>query len=266
MREAAGSDAEAVAGRTVSGFVGAAHARVRGFVGWRLRVWLVSLMLVGLVLWPGRALAATGHAFVGGSSEAPLGTRLVGPDAVAVDRASGEVFVGDGATGYVNVFSAAGVYESRFGGGLVDAAGVAVDEASGDVYVVEPQQDVILVYEPDGEVGYRLLGRWSGKGVSGGGFGEVAGVAVDNSKGVSAGLVYVVESRIAGEEDGAVDVFRPKPNPEHPGEVGEGEGEEGQYLKRLPGPKLKQPDGVAVSALNGQGAGGGQLYGRGVRL
>ncbi len=212
----------------------------------------VSLTFVVLLLWSGRASAATGNQFISSVSEAPAGTRLVGPGAVAVDTSTGEVFVGDGVAGYVDVFSAAGVYETRFGGGLVDAVAVAVDEASGDVYVVEPQQAAILVYEPDAEGGYRLLSRWSGKGVPGGGFDEVAGVAVDNSKGSSAGDVYVVEATAVGVEGGAVDVFKPNPNPEHPEEVGEGEGEEGVFVRRLAGPKLGEPNGVAVSPSTGR--------------
>ena len=77
-------------------------------------------------------------------------------------------------------------------------------------------------------------------------------MAVDNSKGVSAGEVYVVEGRAVGVEGGAVDVFKPEPNPEHPDEVGEGEGAEGQYLRRLSGAKLEGPNGIAVSASTGR--------------
>ena len=226
--------------------------RVRGLFGrGALACWL-GLTLAGLLCCTGEASGATGHRFLASLSEAPPGTRLIGPGAVAVDGSTGEVFVGDVASGYVDVFSSTDAYETRLGEGFLDAAAVAVDEANGDVYVAEPQRDVVLVYEPDGKGGYRLLGRWSGAGTPGREFGEVMGVAVDNSKGLSAGDVYVVEARAAGAEGGAVDVFKPKPNPEHPEEVGEGEGEEGQYLNRLAGPKLEAPNGVTVSPSTGR--------------
>ena len=49
-----------------------------------------------------------------------------------------------------------------------------------------------------------------------------------------------------GAEGGVVDVYKPKPNPP------EGEGQEGEFLKRLSGPKLEDPNAVAVSAGNGR--------------
>jgi hypothetical protein len=230
--------------------------------GGLMRVWwvrrlvavVVCLWSASLVVWAvaGHALAATGHAFVSSVSEAPVGMRLVAPGAVAVDRATGEVFVGDPGAGYVDVFSSSGAYEARVGDGFVEASGVAVDEASGDVYVADGSQDVVLVYEPDGAGGYRLLGRWSGQGTPGGSFGAVVGVAVDDSESPSAGLVYVVEARGVGMEGGVVDVFRPRPNPEHPEEVGEGDGAEGRFVRRLAGGVLEAPNGVAVSASTGR--------------
>jgi hypothetical protein len=171
---------------------------------------------------------------------------MVEPRAVGVERSTGEVFVGDVYTGYVDVFSASGVYETRFGEGVLDPVGIAVDESSGDVYVAEAFQEVVVVYAPDGTGGYRLLAQWSGKSAPGGEFGEVTGVAVDNSSGPSAGDVYVVEGAVVGSEGGAVDVFRPVPNPV------EGEGVEGQYLGRLSGVKLERPNGIAVSAGTGR--------------
>ncbi len=214
-----------------------------------LCVWCVSVMVL---LSAGEALAANGHQFVESLSEAPVGTRLVAPGAVAVDRATGEVFVGDVRSGYVDVYSSSGVYETRFGEGFIEPVGVAVDEADGDVYVADAVQNVVLVYEPDGKGGYRLLGRWSGAGVPGGAFGGVVGVAVDNSGGTSAGDVYVVESKAVGMEAGVVDVFRPKPNPLNPEEVEEGKGPEGEFLMRLGGPALQAPNGVAVSPSTGR--------------
>jgi len=212
----------------------------------------VCLAFAGSMLYAGEAFAATGHAFLSSVSEAPEGVRLVEPGAVAVDRFTGQVFVGDVYTGYVDVFSPSGEYVTHLGGGVLDPVGIAVDEANGDVYVAEAFQELVLVYEPDGQGGYRLVSRWSGRGTPGTEFGTVTGVAVDNSTGPAAGEVYVVEGKVISGEGGAVDVFKPAPNPEHPGEVGEGEGREGQYLRRLAGVKLERPNGIAVSPSTGE--------------
>jgi hypothetical protein len=205
-------------------------------------VWSVSMTgLIG----GGEALAATGHRFLSSLSEGPAGVDLVAPGAVAVDHATGQVFMGDRGSGYVDVYSSAGGYVTRVGEGLVEASGVAVDEASGDVYVADSSRDVVLVYGPDGTGGYRLLGRWFGQNARGGAFGGVAGVAVDNSTGPSAGDVYVVEEQGLATMYGVVDVFRPRLN------TGEGV-EEGELLRRLESPVLEEPSGVAVSAATGR--------------
>ena len=211
----------------------------------------LGLVLAGALFCPGEAFAAEGHAFLSAISEAAPGSRLLAPDAAVVDGSTGQVFVSDVSAGYVDVFSSAGVYQTRIGEGFLDGASVAVDESNGDVYVAEPLREVLMAYEPDG-MGYRLLGRWSGKGLPGQGFGELAAVAVDDSTGPSSGDLYVLEGRAVGSEDGAVDVFKPKPNPENPEEVREGEGEEGQFLRRLSGPKLEAPNAVAVSSSSGR--------------
>jgi phosphodiesterase/alkaline phosphatase D-like protein len=201
-----------------------------------------------LALNSSRAGAATGHQFLGSISEGPAGSPLLGPTPIAVERSSGRLFVGDPLSGYINVYSASGEYETRMGEGAIEAAGIAVDESSGDIYVAEPFKAAVLVYEPDGAGGYRELAEWSGEGTPNGEFGEVAGVAVDNSTGPSAGDVYVVESRALGGSEGVVDVFRPKPNPQGAG----AEGEEGAFVERLSGPRLEDPNGIAVDAGSGR--------------
>jgi phosphodiesterase/alkaline phosphatase D-like protein len=159
-----------------------------------------------------------------------------------VDRATGDLFVGDAGSGYVDVYGSSGEFETRFGGGLLDVAGLAVDEVNGDVYVADAFREAVVVFVPDGMGGFRLGGTWSGARVPGREFGEVAGVAVDNSHGMGAGDVYVVEARSASAPGGAVDVFRPAANP----------GEEGELLRRLTGGKLRGPNGVAVSSGTGR--------------
>jgi hypothetical protein len=197
---------------------------------------LVALLAV-LVAGAGWAQAAVGHRFLLSVMEAPLGTKLLEPAAVAVDGVSGRVLVGDRLSGYVDVYGVAGEYVTQFGEAGVEIAGVAVDESSGDVYVADSYEEAVLVYEPDGEGGYRLLTRWLGRATPGGSFREVAGVAVDNSNGASAGEVYVAEPRATDAVTGAVDVFVPAAN-----------GGEGELVGRLVGGRLEGPSGVAVSA------------------
>src|ERR1041385_2562999 len=92
------------------------------------------LALAALLLLPmgTTAQAATGHPFLESLTEAPPASKLLAPGAVAVDHASGAVFVGDPVAGYVDVFSASGAYESRFGAGTLDAGAIAIDESSGE--------------------------------------------------------------------------------------------------------------------------------------
>ena len=182
-------------------------------------------------------------------SEAPPGTALSEPDAVAVDHATGQVFVADPGSGVVDVFAPSGAYEAQFGEDLSPVA-VAVDEASGDVYVADAFENDILVFRPDRVGGYEMLSVWSGAAVAGGEFGEVAGVAVDNSPSVgdpSAGDVLVVdrESRAEGAEGGAVDVFKPRAG-------GPEEAAEGELVRVLSGVKLVEPNAVAVDAASGR--------------
>jgi hypothetical protein len=192
-----------------------------------------------------QALAATGHQFLSSLKEAPAGTPLKEPGAVAVDHASGDVFVADAGQGVVDVFSSSGAFLTQFGGGSLFAAGVAVDEASGDVYVADTFASAVLVFKPNGSGGYALLSGWTGEGALSKEFGEVTGVAVDNSKSVSAGDVYVVEAENAETGLGAVEVFKPKP-------AGPEEALEGDLVRSLTSGKMEEPNGVAVSGASGQ--------------
>jgi hypothetical protein len=210
-------------------------------------VWAVAL----LVAWAGLVatapvFAATGHGFSSGLTQAG-GSALVAPVAVAVDRATGRVFVADVGAGVVDVYDGSGVYVGQFGGGVLDAVGVAIDEASGDVYVADPFLEAVLVYRPDGSGGYAFLSRWWGTGTPGKEFGRVVGVAVDNSEGPSGEDVYVVEPSAPGAEGGAIDIYKPKPNPPEGGE-----GEEGVFVRRLSGGKLEAPNGIAVDCAGGR--------------
>ena len=208
-------------------------------------VWSVAVVTWGLAAVSSSALASTGHAFWATLSEAPAGTVLKEPDAVTVDRADGDVLVADPGSGMVDVFSSSGTYLTQFGEGAVFAASMAVDETSGDVYVADSFQDAVLVFKPNGSGGYELLSEWRGEAVPGEAFGEVAGVAVDNSRSASAGDVYVVDGENAQLETGVVEVFRPRP-------AGPEEAKEGEVAGSLTGVKLEAPNGVAVSRASGR--------------
>jgi hypothetical protein len=205
------------------------------------------VMALGWLSFAGGAFGAVGHQFVWSVSEAPMGTGLASPGFVAVNGGSGRVFVGDPGSGFVDVFDASGAFVTRFGGGMLGVVGVAVDEASGDVYVADRYAEGLDVYAPDGQGGYVFVSRWWGTGVPGNEFGEVAGVAVDNSSGPSSGDVYVLESRSAQNGPAAVDVYRPVPDPQE----GE-EGHEGIFLRRLTGGTLEAPNAITVSAGSGR--------------
>lgn len=213
-----------------------AGAHVRFAIQASVRALVACLFLVLASTSP--ASAATGHKFLSSISEAGPGSALVEPGSVTVERSTGKVLLADPGSGKVDVFSPSGTFETEFGEGL-EPVGVAVDETTHDVYVADAFGDVVDVFKPNGAGGYDLLSEWSGTATSQGEFGEVSGVAVDNSKSASAGDVYVVDS-----SDGGVDVFKPKP-------VGIEEDQEGAFVRTISAGGLEEPNGVAVDAGTG---------------
>ncbi len=183
------------------------------------------------------AQAAVGHDFVSSITETLAASPLGEAGVVTVQRSSGRLFVADLSDEDVDVFTAAGGYVTQIGEGL-EPSGVAVDEASGDVYVASG--NVVSVFKPTGEDTYELLSEWSGTNTLAGEFGELGGIAVDNSKSSSAGDVYVVD---AGND--SVDVFKPKP-------TGSGEALEGSFVGALKGGRLEEPNAIAVDASSGK--------------
>ena len=115
-----------------------------------------------------------------------------------------------------------GTFLTKLGDGSLLAAGVAVDEASGRVYVADAFSKTACWCSSRMGGGYEQIGEWAGDGLPGEQFGEVTGVAVDNSGRPSAGDVYVVDAEDAKLSEGAVDVFKPKP-------AGPEEGAEGDW-------------------------------------
>jgi uncharacterized protein YjiK len=205
--------------------------------------WLV-VFAIGAGLVTQCASAATGHSFISTFSEAPLGMPFVEPDGVAVEQSSGKLFVADPGKGVIDVFGSSGSFETQFGGGaLAGVSGLAVDEETHDVYVAEALADAVLVFKPDGKGGYELLSEWLGASTPEKEFGDVEGVAVDNSTSGAdphAGDVYVVDGA-----NNAVYTFKPAP-------VGPEEGNEGAFVSTLSGGNLEGPNGVAVDSATGR--------------
>jgi len=198
---------------------------------------------VALACAAGTALAQTGHKFLSQLTQAPLGTPLENPSAVGVDK-SGNLYVvsNQGGNGpAVNVFNAAGEFQTQFGAGVLEGevTGVAVD-LSGKVYVSDTGTDLVDVFKPEGLGHYALVSQWSGANTAEGSFGEVAGVAVDASESATdprAGDVYVVDR-------GASFVWVFKPGAETA---------EGKSEGSLKGhPALVEPSAVAVQPSTGQ--------------
>ncbi len=206
-----------------------------------LRVRGVALLAVAAVLGPAcaGAFAGTSHEPLFSLAEAPAGTPLVAPEAVATDQA-GDLFVADPRGAGVDEYGPSGTLVTQFGQGMLGrkVTGIAVDHA-GRVYVANTQTDAIDVFAL-AEGRYGLVLEIGGTQVPGGAFGRIAGIAVnDAASGPTAGDVYVVDER-----ENAVDVLGPVV--EKAGVLGEG-----AYQGRLKGVKLEEPDAVAVNAASG---------------
>jgi hypothetical protein len=193
---------------------------------------------------PAVSFAATGHEFISRISTAGS-MPLEEPAAVAVDRASGDIFVGDNSVGVVDVYDSSGSFLTQLGEGSLSASGIAVDEASGIVFVADSVEDGIFAFKPDGKGAYTQIAEWTGESLPGGGFGEVTGVGVDNSSGPSAGDVYVVDREDPDLSVGVVDVFKPRP-------TGPEEGAEGELVRVLSQGAMEEPNGVAVDSASGR--------------
>jgi hypothetical protein len=195
----------------------------------------VAALACILLLPAASAFGATGHKLVSTLTEAPAGTPLGAPEALAVDQ-KGDVFVADKTRGLIDEYGSSGELKTQFGAGVLPAGvslpGIAVDEASGDVYVIE-EPSVVRVFKPNGTGGYELLSSWEGAHAPLGlGFGELAGVAVDSST----GKVY-----LADPGNGTVDVFQSN------------EGKEGEFVGFVTGkPEFEEPVAVAVNSATGQ--------------
>ncbi len=252
-------------GARVSG-AGQAHNRANGRRDRVSSAGLAAALALGVTLALAvgctSALAAVGHPFL---TRLTLPGASPRPAAVAVDSASGAVFVADDAQGVVDVYSPSGSYLTQFGAGILEdnagstqVVGIALDGA-GRVYVADKQPiaggsggsvsayaGTVYIFRPDGFGGYVLLSEWRGPSTP---FGSLQGVAVDQSKNVAGsatGNVYVDDGSPA-----AVYVLQPPP-------VGAEEAKEGTLVSTLAGkPKftdnenVQQANGVAVDGMSG---------------
>ena len=134
---------------------------------------------------------------------------------VAVNEATGEVYVADSRTDVVYVFNSSGVLQATWtGGGSGAGSGtpagsfggsfvfVAVEQSSGHVFVVDNESGVIDVFDSSGT----YLAQVSGKRTPRGSFRELYGVAI-----TAAGDLYAIDGLA-----GVVDVFARGATPEAP--------------------------------------------------
>lgn len=221
----------------------AAPARLAARLTTRLALCLALCLAAALALAAG-ASAAIGHNFQSAITQGKFAA-LIEPSAVAVDRSNGLSFVEDSGEGVIDVYDSSGNYVTQFGGGTLLAMGIAVSEATGLVYVADSFNNGVEVFKSNGSGGYEKIGEWEGEALPGQGFGEVTGVAVDNSPGSSAGDVYVVDGEDAKLSVGVVDVYKPQP-------PGPQEGQEGELVRVLSKGAMEEPNGVAVDSSSGR--------------
>jgi hypothetical protein len=106
------------------------------------------------------AFSASGSYVEGSTLKGTPSGKFMSPDGVAVDDATGEVYVADGGLHVVDVFSSTGEYLSQLtgtpasapvGGAFKDPAGLAFDQAAGRLYVTDPGSGVVDVFSASGQ-------------------------------------------------------------------------------------------------------------------
>ncbi len=181
-----------------------------GMVGMLGRKMSAVLFLVSFALAISTATASaeqrygplSGHIGAAGPGGSGNG-EFSGPDGVAVDQATGEVYVVDTGNNRVEEFEASGTYLAQFDGAATPAGtfsgptAVAVDQATGDVYVVDTGHSVVDKFTSAGGYLCELSGWERGcqaTPVGAATFSEPLGVAVDPTAGEATSEdVYVSE-------------------------------------------------------------------------
>jgi DNA-binding beta-propeller fold protein YncE len=123
-------------------------------------------------------------------SETPAG-KLTEPQGIAVDQASGEVYVLDAESGVVDVFGPGGAFERQIelsGTGFFGPTtkGLAVSGFNGHVYVGEDLTSVVYEFDATGA----FVNTWTGANTPAGGFSSEVSFAADDAS----GRVYVTDS------------------------------------------------------------------------
>jgi hypothetical protein len=150
--------------------------------------------------------------------------QLSGP--IAVDPATGNVWVADAAAEMIDEFSPSGVYLSQFAVPDHLTGALAVDATTGDVYVADENFNTVLRFDPVTSA----LTTFASSTPSGP-LSVRGGLAVDNSGGSGAGDVYIIDGTV-------IDVFSSA----------------GTYLSKLtgtPSGAFSSPNRLAVDSATG---------------
>ena len=157
------------------------------------------------------------------------------------------LFVGRSGNGAVDVFNSSGAFETQFGEGIEPAA-VAVDETNDDVYVAEPFEDAVLVFmSRTAPVATAALGMVWRQDAAGANSVKSAAVAVDNSKGVDPSQGDGVRRRLRAQRKAGRRCLQAKAKPGSPKK----RWRRRRICEDAGGPKLEEPNGVAVDAATG---------------
>lgn len=220
--------------------------------------WTLSLLLTaGLLLVPGHALGAKVHHLTAsfGSPGSGDGQLALGAHSgLAVDDATGNVYVADTGNHRVVEFDADGGFIRAFGadvggagvdvcssgcvagtsgsspGALEAPTFLAIDESAGPsnaaVYVADASNHLVTRFAADGTLvsSWGVGGRLDGSSAPGGPFGEIGGIAVDSA--------------------GTLDVFRGR-EPEEPHLLFRFD-QGGSFLEQVETPRGNEPGGLAV--------------------
>jgi NHL repeat len=169
----------------------------------------LAVCAAGMALWAAPSWAVSGYAPVGQFGEPGSGDgQLSGLEGIAVDEATGDIYVSDTGNRRVQEFDATGKYIRQFDGSQSPTGELgypyrlAVDNSkgpgAGDVYVLDGEHSVVDVFSPTGEYLRQLTGTPAA-------FGILQDVTVDAAEDV---WVYqLVEEGGRGEYYGQVDEF-----------------------------------------------------------
>jgi hypothetical protein len=204
--------------------------RTRGTGARKLALAVITAGSVGALVLPVAAQASGTYAFserFGGACVVAAGEPCEGkfdePQGVAVNEATGDVYVVDTANNRVEYFTAAGVYIGEFNGSVPNAGGeappvpfetprsVAVDndpqsESYGDVYVTDVEHAVIDKFKASGEYVNQITGT-AGELFTNSGERKLAGIAVGPNGRLWVGLKGEAAGKLLALSGGIENIF-----------------------------------------------------------